>query len=277
MKHLSYIIRYLLFYFHKLFNYPFKYKLANKKLIQIYPKGQITEALFHRYFENLEISIFQRFLKENMTMVDVGANIGFYSLIASKYLKESELKIFSFEPSLSTFNILSKNLTLNKSSNVKTFNIGIGEKDEENILFLNQNKGDAENFIIPNEIKSETLFESNFEKILIKTLDNFYENKILTNVDFVKIDTEGYEYFVLKGAKKLIQANKNIVILLECTKEGTERVGVNQYMVYDLLKSYGLNIYVIKNNEWVSDIELVKSTGDIWACVSSDLLPSLKF
>jgi hypothetical protein len=77
-------------------------ELFNNRSIRIYPQGQIVLGIFAQCFEKQKIDTFQRILKPGMTIVDAGANIGLYSLIASKLVGDKR-KVSSFERSLEYF------------------------------------------------------------------------------------------------------------------------------------------------------------------------------
>jgi len=114
----------------------------------MYPHGQISKILFMNKFELVELDIFSSLIKPGMIVVDAGANIGVYSLLASKILCRNG-KIFSFELSIQTFKRLKKNIILNKFDNIFAFNIGLGDKDDQELV-LRQDLGfkDAERYLV---------------------------------------------------------------------------------------------------------------------------------
>jgi FkbM family methyltransferase len=263
----------------KLFNIPFKYNLLDGKTIKFYPKGQIALGMYKNYFEHQELEVYQKIIKSGMTVVDAGANIGLYSLIASK-LVGPKGKVFSFEPSKKTFTRLLENIKLNKCNNITPIDTGLG--DQENLtLTLQQDagNGDAERYLSPtnNEnIRGNTVTPKiEEEQVVIDMLDNCLERFGVKKIDFLKIDTEGFEYYILKGASKVIQNSPNIMILLECTETLTARAKTSQKDVFDILKGHNLNIYYwnLKTEEWGDDEEGALKAGDIWACRSRNQLP----
>lgn len=197
-----------IFYIIRLLNIPFKFKLINGSKIKFYPKGQIALSMFSERFERNELKIFQKIIKPGMVVFDAGANIGLYSLIAGKLVGKKG-KVFSFEPSKETFKRLQNNVRLNGSLNIKIFNEGLGDKSNEK-LTLRQDKGygDAERYLLPANEASDTELQNtnpiaNEEQILISTLDNKVGEMRIEKIDFLKIDTEGFEYYILKGATKV--------------------------------------------------------------------------
>lgn len=100
-------------------------------------------------FEEVEIDFFSRLIKPGMIVVDAGANIGLYSIIAGKLVGENG-QIFAFEPSSETFKRLLNNIHLNQVTNIYPYNLGLGDKTNQE-LKLRQDKGfeDAERYLVP--------------------------------------------------------------------------------------------------------------------------------
>jgi FkbM family methyltransferase len=269
----------ILFKLHTKFNFTFSFKLVNGKKIKFYPKGQIAFGLFTNKFELKELEIFQNLLKKGMTVVDAGANIGLYSLVASKIVGDSG-KVFSYEPSFETFQRLKKNIEINNVSNIFLTNCGLGETEDE-VLILRQDIGtkDAERYIMPkNYVADEKLInvkEINIkEEIRIDTLDNNLKKNQINKIDFLKIDTEGFEYYILLGAKKILLSSPEIIMLMECTTLGTTRANTTQKKVFDLLGALGFKIFYWADvkNEWCDDNEGIYNSGVVWVCKSKDQL-----
>ena len=143
-----------------------------------------------------------------ITIIDIGANIGSVSLIIAKKLKNS--RVFAIEPTNYAFQKLSKNLDLNDDLKDKVF---------LKQLFISNNKK-------PNKVWSSW----NFEKSDIKHkkhmgtlkeikensyigLEKFIETEKLTNVDFIKIDVDGYELDVLKSGETFLAKTKPIIFI----------------------------------------------------------------
>lgn len=136
---------------------------------------------------------------------DVGANVGCYTLKVIPFLRERvNTKIYCFEPSKYTFKTLMDNLSNYK--NVKLFNFGFSDKKESVILYSNK-KGSGLASIYNRRLNHFDIDLKYKELIHLKSLDNFCKNKGIDLINFLKLDTEGHEYKVLKGAKDLISKN----------------------------------------------------------------------
>jgi len=142
--------------------------------------------------------------KKNDVIVDIGANIGDYTIHASKKVLP-EGKIISIEANPTTFERLVKNLKLNDIKNVQALNIAVF--NERKKVRLYQAEINAADSII---FKGEK-----YTEVQADTLDNIIESLGGFSIDWLKIDVEGAELFVLQGAKKLLEENKQIKVILE--------------------------------------------------------------
>jgi len=154
---------------------------------------------------NDEYSI-KNFLKEDSVVLDLGANIGVFSVYCANVCKSG--RIYSFEPVSFVFDILSKNTKNYK--NCFCFKLGVGSKNEEKIIKIRSwNPGYST--IDPENIeRKEESFDVE-EKIKIVKLDDWIKENNISKIDFIKIDIEGYELEVLKGAVETIKNFKPIL------------------------------------------------------------------
>jgi FkbM family methyltransferase len=158
-------------------------------------------------WEKESLNYFFNLINKNnkVNIVDIGANVGLYSLYA-KHLPNSQF--YSYEPFKFTYDLLNDNIKLNNIKNVNTYNIGLGNQKGKTILNVCLSH-DGLNTMGENPLRFNDI---NPIEVEIDTLDNiFYNNNI--KVDFIKIDTEGYEYNILKGGEKTIKTYKPIIQL----------------------------------------------------------------
>jgi FkbM family methyltransferase len=258
----------------KFFKIPFFIKYSGKELGKFYPNGQISFGVWCGWFEKDEIDIFIRLIKKTKYFIDIGANSGLYTVIASKEMIEIN-KIIAFEPSIINYNLLLRNIKLNKiDSIVECYNFGLSDCESSGKLTLENTEIDGEAYIDRSTITSFSNATSDYVKLY--TLDSIISKHVNKSVDFIKIDTEGYEYFILEGSKETIKSNKNIIIMFESNEDGTSRSGVSFTDIYELLISLGLKLFYrdVKNSRWIlcSSILPLESNGQIWACREVSLL-----
>lgn len=186
---------------------------------------------------------------------DIGSNIGFFSLTAS--LIPSIQKIYSFEPSKEIFLTLQQNIELNGLDEIITpVNKAISDK-EEAVNFLTNSNLEGIGSIKETSIHSENKFKKTIQLNSL-TIDNFInlENKIIT----FKIDVEGHEFKVLKGASKTLIKNTSILMI----------EAFDSKEVIDYLKTIGYRIlFKIKSNFFFTNSEqLIKSKYIIFESMS---------
>ena len=194
--------------------------------------------VFQRNYEINETKLVKGLVKPGWTVIDIGANFGWYSIHFSQLVGPSG-KVFSFEPIPDSYEELNSNMQLNSCQNMKTFNTALGNRD------------DLVSFGIP-EIDGGLSASSQFLKCnkqiqaTMCRLDNVIEEKNITNVDFIKVDIEGGELDMLYGAEKLLeQFRPNIMI--EIVDVHCHRFGYSPNDVYQFLLSKGYSGLFIGN------------------------------
>ena len=178
------------------------------------------KTYFIREYEKKRIDKLHLFSKKinSEILIDIGAHIGFYSILSSDRFEQ----IYSFEPNGRNFIVLKKNIEDNKLKNIRMMNFGLGENEE--VLIGNSNtKGklfQTSGFTINKDNKKG-------KRVLIKKGDDVlqFKNKSLT----IKIDVEGFEFFVLKGLKSNL-INNWCVLQIEIWEK-------NNVDVHNFLKS----------------------------------------
>ena len=156
--------------------------------------------------------------KEGDIFVDVGAHIGKYTIIASKRVGANG-KVIAIEADPGNFDLLNRNIQLNNLSNVIALNYAVYSKEEIIKLYLPSAGGEEESSSYTNTIMSDRAAkgEEKFVKVKANTLDYLLHSNMMKQeeVNWIKIDVEGAEYEVLKGAKDIISKSKDITLLME--------------------------------------------------------------
>jgi FkbM family methyltransferase len=154
-------------------------------------------------FEPDMTRLFETLIKPDMVVADIGANIGMTALLFSDLAKN----VYAFEPGRSIFDILSGNLS--GVDNVELVNIGMGDVCSDQVLtFMKANRSGG---WVGDEIKLENK-DYMTETIRIETLDHFFDGS-RPAPDFIKMDVEGFEPSVLRGAHTLLARDKPTVVL----------------------------------------------------------------
>jgi FkbM family methyltransferase len=179
---------------------------------------------------------------EPMTIVDIGAQSGLYTLYA-QYLPHCTFH--AFEPNPETFKLLEDNCKLNKITNAKLYNKGLGQENSTlrlKVPFRPDEKGLCSFGETPIRFNSYQEVE-----VPVTTLDSmFYDQN--QRVDFIKCDTEGWEPNVLRGGKNTLREYKPD-IFLEVNEENLKQCSSSTPELLYILDEYGYKFVTCKNNE----------------------------
>jgi len=190
-------------------------------------------------YEEYETEIFKNLLKPNTILIDIGANIGYYSLTAADKITEGI--IYSFEPVLANHILLNKNVNVNNYNNIKTFQKAVSDKNGKIRIFL-----DGTNLGNHSLTKNNVVDKSNFVDVETITMDSFFYDLNIFNEDIlVKIDTQGAEGLVITGAQNLLLKSNNIKILMEFWPKGLRNMGTDPLELLDKLQDYGFKIKLL--------------------------------
>lgn len=198
-------------------------------------------------WEKEESEFFRNNIKEGMNVLDIGANIGYFSLLFSKWVGEKG-KVFSFEPDPFNFNLLSKNIHANRAGNIFSFQKAISNHNGSVSLFLSEkNKGDHRIFDFhvfedDNNRKSVNVECAKLDSILPAD----------EKIDFIKMDVQGAEYLALEGMSDTIARNPNIQLLTEFWPYAIEESGHSPKEFIEKLRQFGFEIFVFDNNKLIN-------------------------
>jgi FkbM family methyltransferase len=206
---------------------------VNKTKLLLKRKVSGREYYFYTLPEFHDMLLVARLMRGNSNLIDVGANIGSYSVIAASSYAESA--IVAFEPSSQAFSLLSKNIANNNlEKQVTIHNLAVG--DTNSTVSISKRRG-AENQII-NSKNNNTQWA--VEKVPQITLDSCIKH--VSKFSVLKIDVEGYEHAVLLGANKLLR-NENMQIVILETCGHSVHFEKNEDIIFKLLNNYGFTPY----------------------------------
>lgn len=213
-----------------------KFKTEDVVGRHIYKRGEYEKSLSDFIAKKI-------IFKEGDVALDIGANIGWYSLLLGKLIPQKSA-ILAFEPDPLNFELLTHNIKLNSVTNVTPVNCALSDKKEIKKLFRYSNKNLGRHSLLD-------INEGEFVEVEAVVLDDYLsENKIdFEKVKFIKIDIEGYEYFALCGAKRVLD---NVQYLIsEFVPKHMKKGGVEPGLLIDLLTEKGLKSHILKEGELV--------------------------
>lgn len=187
---------------------------------------------------------------------DIGANIGLYSIYASKNKK---CKVFAFEPSVFNLEILAKNISLNKlSDKITIMPFPLNDKMGEGVLNMSSDEyGGAMSSFDKTYGSDGKEFDVIFSYSMFSfSLDDMVEKLYLNYPDYIKIDVDGIEHIILTGGTKILSNVKGLLIelpnLWEDQKLSCEKI----------LRDSGLEL--VRDSEWDIKINPKGSPNQIW-------------
>lgn len=161
-------------------------------------------------FEPHERAFVQRFLQPGMTVLDIGAHHGVYTLLASKLVGATG-RVFAFEPSPRERNALRLNLFLNRCKNVSPQPLALGNDETQANLYVISDQQTGFNSLRPPSIPDPTTQV----EVRVARLDDWLREAKVDGVDFIKLDVEGGELAVLQGGANFLERRPRPVVLAE--------------------------------------------------------------
>lgn len=177
-------------------------------------------------------------LKNNITFYDIGANTGYYGILAA-YFDTQKVTTYSFEPILGFAKCIKESAQINKLDNITVFNLALGNENlEKEIQLAGSGSSLNPKFNDNNKLPKQ--------KISVKRLDDIIKENNITYPDFIKIDVEGYEYEVLEGSLDAIKKSLPILfveIAYSLKKLHRKFINENYQKTFILLNTYGYEAY----------------------------------
>jgi len=249
----------------------YKKKLPGGFYMLVRPSEHIQQQLFwYGYYEKELGDLIKTSLKPGDVFLDMGANIGYFSLLAAT--KEPTSKVFSFEPVINLFQKLEENISINHVKNITAFNIAVGEREEEKEIFISgsDNSG-MSSFHQPENYSGKK------EKVKVVTIDGWFKTAGVSKVDLVKLDIEGSELAALRGMAGVLQNFKPLIIA-EINPETLGTFDLDPSAIFDYLNKLDYKAYhILKtgNIEPFTHMEIHQTVNALF--IHKDKIGSLSF
>ncbi len=195
--------------------------------------------LYKNWSDRHEIHILKRFAKANATVLDIGANIGFYARLLSKLFGASSI-IYAFEPHPENCKRFLKNTR--GISNIHLNPVALGSENGHQALFL------SDTLNVDHRLYKSA---SHARSISVPTctLDLWLKERQINSIDFIKMDVQGFENNVLKGMELLLRGPKKPVILCELWPYGLHEAGNSASAMIKHLEKYKYDLFLLINNK----------------------------
>jgi FkbM family methyltransferase len=198
----------------------------------------ISGALTLGVYERGEIAFFRSRFGAGMTFIDVGANVGLYSALALS-TPGFRGRVLAIEPDSESRVYLQKTLAGNSAALISP--LAATDRPGTLTLYKNpENKGD-------NRLYPDPLLRAE-EKVGADTLDNICRSHGIACAQFIKIDVQGAEAQVMRGAGDLLAASRDCILMTEFWPYGLARCGSNALGYLDLLRDLGFQLYELSGN-----------------------------
>ena len=194
----------------------------------------ISGALALDVYERPETDFFREVLREGMNVVDVGANVGYYSALALGRIGRGRL--VAFEPCPEAMRHLKRTIEANACDNAVVIQKAVSDRSGSATLYLNpDNGGDHrlyQNPDCPSSVEIETT-----------TIDEALDSLGIQSVDLLKVDVQGFEGHVLGGMRSVVARSPRLVGILEFWPHGLMAAGTDPLNVLAIVEGWGLSVY----------------------------------
>jgi FkbM family methyltransferase len=210
-------------------------RIGNKAYKYAFPAYRFAYRAFKAYADRAERQLLQKILFRGAVVVDGGANIGIYSELLSSCVGPNGV-VHSFEPCPDNFKRLRS--ATRKLPNVRPCPAAVGERSGETMLYLSDRLNvDHRSYATEGDAR-RTL------QVRMVALDDYF--KPGERVDLLKLDIQGYELHALQGAKRIINENHEIKLLVEFWPYGLKQAGANWGELIEMLEEFAMNIMFVR-------------------------------
>ena len=198
------------------------------------------ELATREVYEPMETALLVKELRKGDVFVDIGANIGYYTLIAARAVGESG-RVRAFEPDPANFKLLVRNVAANGYSNADLMELAVSDREGDAKLYLNEtNRGD------------HRIYDAGEKRgavpIRTVTLDGYFK-KLDKRVDFIKMDVQGAEALALAGMKGLLRRNRKVKLLTEFDPGHLRNCGSDAARFLSDLREAGFKLFEVSEKE----------------------------
>jgi FkbM family methyltransferase len=211
---------------------------------RLVPEGAVAFDIWSGLrFERPELEFILKMLEPGMTFFDIGANVGVFSIAAGKTMEALQGAIYAFEPCPTTFAMLEKNLRENGLAGIHAECVAVSERSGEASLYVNGAMKDGLNSLEdPSHGDAEVV---GTVPVHVTTLDEFIAKHEIPCVDVMKVDVEGAELLVFRGARGLLARTDAPLILYEGYSWCTAGFHYHPVEIMWLLEGFGYEIFVL--------------------------------
>jgi FkbM family methyltransferase len=213
-------------------------KLGNGMSIFIQPCDAIgSEIVRTGFFERETVEVFRHILRPGDIFLDVGANVGQYTLIAAD-LVGAQGQVHSFEPDPVTFERLRQNVEMNSLSNVRLNQFALSDVDAEVTFYEGGAAYTGHSSLVPSGYNVGRSYAVKCQRLV-----NYMREAGIKAIDVMKIDIEGAEYRLLNGSREFFVSESRPIIVIEFCERTLTDAGTSVTALASLLRGLGYDLY----------------------------------
>jgi len=197
--------------------------------------AHLFKAVFRQHHQELQ-SLLAPYIKQDAVVADVGAHAGQFTKLFARMAPQG--RIYAFEPGAYALSILRKVARVKSLKNVMIVPYGLGDTAGHATLHLPIKKSGSLGFGTASLSDPKEGAATHADSVSITTLDAFVEQQKISKLDFIKCDIEGWEFNMLKGAKKTLET-LSPVLMLELNQEALKKAGSSKQEIEDFLSTLG--------------------------------------
>jgi FkbM family methyltransferase len=207
------------------------------------PRTAVASLVTIGTYEILETRILQTLARTSKVIIDIGANVGYYTVLLAKS-QPVDGYLHAFEPFPASYDVTTRSVLKNNLTNKVTVSqTGLSDNAGKSVIYIPATSGTS-----AASMKVLHPEETNLEfEIVLETLDSYIQKNNLTNVDLIKIDVEGAELFAIRGGWETIRANRPIVFA-ELLRKWSAGFGYHPNEVIDMFKQESYQCFEVSEH-----------------------------
>ncbi|MDP2948069.1 MAG: FkbM family methyltransferase [Chloroflexota bacterium] len=202
--------------------------------------------------------VFLGSIASGMGVVDIGANMGYYTLLAAKQVGQSGM-VYAFEPKPRNFALLLRNIEENGFTNIEPVQQAVSSRSGPLPLLIGQGGSGTHSLFSNRETSEQSI------PVQATTLDDFFEQRLWPRIDVIIMDIQGAEMEALEGMTRLLQKLDSLTLIVEFAPFALEAASVTPMAFLERLQQLGFNVEVILDSgecEPLDAFHLLATLGD---------------
>jgi FkbM family methyltransferase len=207
-------------------------------------RSPIGEEIFANAFERVQRSVLDRLITSGQTIIDVGANFGFYTCLLAKRVGPRG-RVIAFEPTPKTFDVLREHVILNRLEHVvDCHNQAMADQPGNRELYIYEDDRDVYNSL---GAVSGFAAQRPVGKMTVPTvtLDQVLEEAPHDRGCFIKIDVEGFQHQVLLGGQRSLRQRRNVSLMVEMHEATSLQCGSSARETLELMTDCGFAVHLM--------------------------------